>query len=540
MSVGPTNDEARVDESLSDKSLEKLSSGVSLIQVVDCVLNGDFFSQNQPCIGIECKGQEFLKSEAHLSEVVFNYEQVSANSLLVLSDDESKLAEPLFDKVVLNSSIGLVLTDSKEIADLAVKRKICTILLNDSCNDGIAPTRRALRAVAKLIRSQANIPVIGITGTSGKTTTKDLTVAALSARCNVLGTLNNQNSVWAVTRTLLRLNSMHDAVVLEFGSRKKGHVNILSEMAQPTIAYVSSIGESHLETFGDFQQVYISETDVYRRVRDSEIDPKLFLVNLDDRHIRKFFRSNKKKLTSIGSVVTLSRNSVRGADVVGRSVQTYGDNKELKTKVYAETPWGNVEYLIPLAGRHNVTNSLAALSLSMLTGKVSLEDVAVAFQGAQISGNRSEIFRMPGGLTILNDSYNANPLSMRAALDTLKRFKEEDESISYVIAAVGDMLELGEGAPNYHYAVGAYARECGVDELWATGEFANHWARGFNRKDSIRIFESTDELLAAILEADNKSFLGEHSCILLKSSHGSGLYKVGAKLKRLKRGGLRA
>lgn len=515
----------------------KTNLQVSFAQVVDCVMGGDFLLLDKPCIDVRCEGQKFLEGQRVVENVIFDYEQASPNSLLVIAEDDGKSAASLLNRKDFDPGVGLIMTSSRRIADLARKQKICSILLADSCDDGVAPARRALRALAKMIRAHTDIPVIGIAGTSGKTTTKDLTITALSARCNVLGTFSNQNSVWAVTRTLLKLNNLHDACVLEFGSRKEGHVRILSKMAQPTIAYISSIGASHLETFGDIQQVYRSETDIFRCVIESDVQPKLFVGNLDDRYVRRFFRSNWRRLESQGSVITISRGSTRGGDVTARRVQLYGSDESFKTRVFAQTPWGDIEYTIPLAGKHNVTNSLAALSLSMLTGKVSLEEIAEAFQEARISKYRSDIFRLQSGVAILNDSYNANPLSMRAAFEMLKQMKNDKEnSIDHVIAAVGDMLELGEGASEYHSNAGEYARECGVDELWVTGKFANDWANGFGKKDSLRIFDNTEDLLSAILEAERKGAVDENSCILLKSSHDSGLYRIALKLKKLRRG----
>jgi UDP-N-acetylmuramoyl-tripeptide--D-alanyl-D-alanine ligase len=365
--------------------------------------------------------------------------------------------------------------------------------------------------------------VILITGAAGKTTTKDLTVTALRGSTRVLSSLKNHNSNRAALRRLLKLGPRYGAGVFEVGTRQEKDVRRIAEIARPTISYTTSIGPSHLDSFGNIQAVLRAETEQYDNMIASN-SPVQVLANIDDPLLRKYCLKLKAKLPRDSRMYTVSVDGP--ADILARKVKFLFERDVMRTHFVAHTPWGRQEINIPLIGLHNVRNALAAISLGMLTGLTDLERIAGNLDVPHIAANRSKFFRSKHGFFVLDDSYNSNPLSMKAAFDTLVEIQENISRFKKIIAVVSDMNELAELAGRYHFQAGVQARNAGVSELIVGGKYGANWESGFGRP--VHRFKGISLALQQMLGCAEGN--PEDVLFLIKASHGTGLHKLSQRL----------
>lgn len=312
---------------------------------------------------------------------------------------------------------------------------------------------RALGRLARWHRRRFDIPVVAVTGSAGKTTAKEMIAAVLGTRYTVLTTPDNENNEIGVPRALLGLTPAHGAAVIEMGARHTGDIAYLCRIAQPTIGVLLNIGTAHLEVFGSVERVAKAKGELLDFIVDESY---VALVNADDCVIAGEAMRTKGRLLGFG----WSRES-----------HFSGEGLVLDQEGCGHFSLQNTSFHLRIPGRHNAHNALAAAAAGVQCG-ISLSQAAAALADFEPVSMRSEILRK-GGIRVINDCYNANPGSVRAALDLMAEMPADGRRI----AVLGDMLELGEDAAALHEEIGRYAA-AHVDVLLGTGPLSTHMVQG--------------------------------------------------------------
>jgi len=360
----------------------------------------------------------------------------------------------------------------------------------------------ALGQLGKVYRKRFDIPLIAITGSNGKTTTKEMTAAVLRTRYQVLATEGNLNTRLGVPMMLLRLSKHHDVAVIEMGITEDGGLSYLCDLAAPTIGVITNIGPAHLEFFGSVEGVAKAKGELLDYLDESS----MAILNLDDLHLSKKRARVKGRLLGFG---------------IEEISQFRGERLILDQEGCGQFSLQSLSFHLNVPGRHNVYNALAA-SAAGCALDVPLEYAARALADFRPPALRSQVLEQ-GGIRLLNDSYNANPASMQAALDTLAAMPAEGRRI----AVLGDMLELGEIAEEAHQQLGRYASAGGVDALFALGDFGETLVGGAveSGMGMANAYETSDELAGAL-----SGFVAPGDVVLLKGSRGMRMEQVALRL----------
>jgi UDP-N-acetylmuramoyl-tripeptide--D-alanyl-D-alanine ligase len=369
----------------------------------------------------------------------------------------------------------------------------------------------ALLGLGAWVRDAVDPVVVAITGSNGKTTTKDLVAAAVAAGRRVVASEGSQNNELGVPLTCCRLEPDTDVLVAEVGSRGVGHIAMLMPVLRPTIAVVTIVGASHLELLGDVATVARAKTEL---VLGLDADG-VAVLNADDHRVAAMGD------VAPGRVVTYGRG--RQADWRAEDVTLDGF---ARPRFAAVGPGDRrVDVTLPLPGEHNVGNALAALAVADLCG-VDAQAAAAALASATVSRWRMELLEGPGGLRILNDAYNANPTSTEAALKTLAGMSVAGRRW----AVLGTMAELGASSEAAHDRIGRLCIRLGIDGLVVVGQAAAAIRNaadqeGFYGQGDLYLVDSPDEavaLLAPRLRGDD--------AVLVKASRSVGLERVATAL----------
>ncbi len=329
---------------------------------------------------------------------------------------------------------------------------------------------QSLKQVAAFYRQQLTIPVVGVTGSVGKTSTKEMIAAALSGKFRVLKTAGNYNNEVGVPLTILRIREEHEAAVIEMGINHFGEMERLTAITRPDIAVITNIGQCHLENLGDRDGVLKAKTAIFqglpengRAVLNGD-DDKLVTVQEVQRRKPVFFSRN-------AAATAFSLKTRPQADVyLEKILDTDLFGSRFAMNIFGES----VEAFVPLPGEHMVTNALAAAAVGHLLGLTPTEIVNGIASVRAVDG-RSHMIRK-GEMTVIDDCYNANPVSMKSAIDLLMSAK------GLKTAILGDMFELGEEELALHKDVGAYAARAGVDRLICIGELSRAMQEGYGSK----------------------------------------------------------
>ena len=314
-------------------------------------------------------------------------------------------------------------------------------------------TQRALRDLARYYKKKFPIPVVALTGSVGKTTTKDMVAAVLGEKYRVLKTEGNLNNEIGVPMTLLRLSSEHEIAVLELGMNHAGEIDYLSAMVEPDAVLMTNIGDSHIEHFGSREKILEAKSEIFHHAK-----PDAFVViNGDDPLLSTLPGRLPFSFTRIGA----------GEGLDYRAVDVESDGASRMTcRIVA--PSGEFPVEIPALGDHMIYPTLMAAAVGEHFGLThqQIADGVLHFAPTKM---RMNILHRGDGITILNDTYNANPQSMRAAVQVLSNANGEHK-----IAVLGDMFELGPLAPALHAGIGEYLGKAGIQCLVAVGELAKH------------------------------------------------------------------
>ncbi|MBA4542542.1 MULTISPECIES: UDP-N-acetylmuramoyl-tripeptide--D-alanyl-D-alanine ligase [Thermoactinomyces] len=306
----------------------------------------------------------------------------------------------------------------------------------------------AMQQLAARYREESGVKVVAVTGSNGKTTTKDLIATVLSVKYHVHKTKGNLNNHIGVPLTLLSMPEQTETAVVEMGMNHAGEIEVLSRIARPDVAVITNIGESHLEHLGSREGIAKAKLEIKEGLKEN--GPLIF--DGDEPLLRQFLKEDHHPQIRVGwgeesdeSPVDVQIEGVRGMRFRSRKYQT--------------------EYYLPLMGRHNVKNSLLAVEVGRYLGMAESE-IQEGLAAVKLTGMRLELKQAANGMKIIDDSYNASPTSMRAALDLLSELEPGLKKW----ALLGDMREIGPEEKMYHTDLGVYAVKKGIDRLYTLGE----------------------------------------------------------------------
>lgn len=379
----------------------------------------------------------------------------------------------------------------------------------------VPDTFRAVTDLARGWRGRLRGRVVGVTGSTGKTSTKNLVRDVLSARCSVAATRGNQNNELGVPNTLLSAEEDTQAIVVEMGMRGAGQLEALCSFVRPEVGVVTNVGESHIELLGSRENIARAKAELIAALPDGSGVAVLNAADGFTPFLREVARTEER-----GVAVVLYDGSGAPspeADVYATDVEL---DDEGRPRFTLRTPQGAAPCALPVRGLHNVHNACAAAAVGAVFG-MDAAQIAEALRGARQEAGRQEVLHAAGGWTVVNDAYNANPDSMRAALSFFSSLSVAGRRI----AVLGDMGELGAFSAEGHARVGRLAAEAGLDGLVCVGELSRgiaqaavdagmdasavRWAAG--RQEALELLEGR---------------LSAGDAVLVKASHSMGLERL--------------
>jgi UDP-N-acetylmuramoyl-tripeptide--D-alanyl-D-alanine ligase len=368
----------------------------------------------------------------------------------------------------------------------------------------VADTLAAFKELAAWYRSRFDIPLIAVTGSTGKTSTKDMTAAMLSALHDTHKNTGNLNNEIGLSHTLLGLERHHAAAVVEMGMNHAGEIAVLSRMAGPTVAVITNIGHSHIGNLGSRENILAAKLEVLEGMAPGAP----LVINGDDPMLTQAAEAMTRPVIRCGFS---GENDVRALDV-----RLMGEQGSAFTAAAGED---RCEIELSFPGRHSIQNCLCALGAVRAAG-LSLMEAAEGIKALAAPKMRFCIDKMPNGTRIINDAYNASPDSVAAALDVLM-----DMQARRRYAVLGDMLEMGDYAPQVHYDTGGRAAGSGVDVLVAVGPLSVHTARGARDAgmDDSFVFHCLDHAGAVTYL---RALLGPGDAVLVKGSRGMRMEQI--------------
>lgn len=369
----------------------------------------------------------------------------------------------------------------------------------------VADALLALQRLAAWHRRRLHATVVGVTGSTGKTTTKDFLTGALAGSCRVVATQGNRNNEIGLPLTILRAGSDTDVLVVEMGMRGLGQIARLAEIARPDMGLVTNVGASHIELLGTQDAVATAKGELVRAV---PVNGAVFL-NGDDAYSDALRLDAKAPVTMYG---LSERCDVRAVDVEV--------DEASHARFTLESPQGDIRVELPLPGRHNVYNALAAAAVAFRLA-VPIECLKQGIEAANVSQMRMQLITTPDNVTIVNDAYNANPTSTRAALETLAEMRVPGRRV----AVLGDMAELGSLSELAHFQIGEAVPKLSIDLLVVVGPRAARIADGAKAEglDATRIIrcDDADEAIARLVGE-----IGNGDAVLVKASRVMGLERI--------------
>ena len=366
----------------------------------------------------------------------------------------------------------------------------------------VPDVQTALEQICAEYRRDLRLPVIGITGSVGKTSAKEMISAVLSQRLNVLKTDKNLNNQIGVPMTISRIRPEHQAAVVEMGISGFGEMSVLAKIARPDMAVFTLIGHAHLEFLHDLDGVLRAKTEML----DFMADDAPVLINGDDEKLRGLQCRQKKISFGLGENCDVRAENIR----LGESGETFCDI------VYGER---RIPVEIRAYGRHMIYAALEGAAVGLLMG-LSDGEIVKGVASFETVGRRAAVCDT-GFITLIDDSYNANPDSVKCGIDSLMKMPGRH------VCILGDMLELGEGSGEMHFDVGRYAGEKGAELVLTSGPLSKETCRGAGERG--RHFATREELIAAL-----PGLIQKGDRVLVKASLGSRFDQISEALKELK------
>ncbi|TVY09599.1 UDP-N-acetylmuramoyl-tripeptide--D-alanyl-D-alanine ligase [Paenibacillus cremeus] len=374
-------------------------------------------------------------------------------------------------------------------------------------------TLGALQRLAKAYRRELAVRIVGVTGSNGKTTTKDMTAAVLSTGFQVHKTAGNYNNHIGLPLTLLALSEDTEVAVLEMGMSGRWEIDLLSRLAEPEVAIITNIGEAHLLQLGSRKEIARAKTEILAGLRNGGV----LVYNGDEPLIEEVL----PEMAESGRMQNGSYSKIRFGTAADNDLYLKHmrlDAKGTRFTVHSEP---EAAFTIPVLGAHNAVNALAAIAVGRHFG-LSDEQIAAGLESAVMTGMRIEVMQTPSGITLLNDAYNASPTSMRAAIELLHEMKGYHKKF----AVLGDMLELGDQEAEFHREVGTWLDPQEIQAVFLFGPLSQHTAAGVQEHfDGERVKHYTDK--AELAEALSQVAAAQ-DLVLIKGSRGMKMEQVAA------------
>lgn len=442
-------------------------------------------------IAKSCKGTYFGPQEALQKEVkgiAIDSRKMEKDWLFVATKGERVDGHSFINQVIENGATAVI--SERKLADA----NFPYIVVEDSFV--------ALKQIAAFYREQLDVKVVGITGSVGKTSTKEMIASVLSTKYKVQKTQKNFNNEVGLPLTVFSISQEHEIAVLEMGISDFGEMTRLTHIAKPDVCVITNIGQCHLENLGDRDGVLKAKTEIFLGMKENgdvvlngEDDKLLTVRTVAGKPVHYFAKEQTKE------------SEVYASNIVSRGL--------LGTNCTIHTPQGNIEVHIQMPGEHMVNNALTATVVGLLFN-LTLEQMKEGIENAQTLAGRSHIIETEK-YVVIDDCYNANPVSMKAALDLL------ESANGRKVAIIGSMFELGENEEQLHYDIGVYAAAKNIDVIVALGQLGKNIHDGAKAAGhrAVYSFESVEEFLQ-----QKDSILNQKDTILVKASHGMHLEKI--------------
>lgn len=413
---------------------------------------------------------------------------IKPNSLFFALKGENFNGNKFAEEALLKGAAYVIVDEKEALRNASDKNKY--ILVSDSL--------KVLQALARYHREQLKIPIIAITGTNGKTTTKELAHIVLSKQYNVLSTFGNLNNHIGVPLTLLRINKNHELAIVEMGANHKGEIASLCEIAKPNYGLITNIGVAHMEGFGSIENLIDTKKELYDYIKDQDKDGRIFL------------NANSSILSEIAKKMELTTIEYG----TGKIDDNFITGKILDAQPNLKLEWciGSLCYITDtqLVGRYNLNNILAAISIAKYFG-VSSKNISEALSEYEVNNNRSQ-FKQTEHNKLIIDAYNANPSSMSAALENFDELTSNNK-----VLILGDMQELGEQSETSHIDIVKLLEQYKFNQVYLVGKNFKKAAEGTN----FVCFDNEKELRESIKKNPIKD-----KYILIKGSRSLQLEKI--------------
>ncbi len=443
-------------------------------------------------------------ASANFSAVGIDSRVVKAGHLFVAIKGENHDGHAFIPEVIGQGVQGVVMDQAK-----ADKLQGVRADNPDLTWVAVQNTIRALGDLAAYQRSRGKANVVGITGSNGKTTTRRLVATIFEGQFDTLASRGSYNNNIGLPLTLLKLGPQHQWVVLEMGMNHFGEIRRLSAICRPNIGVITNIGPCHLEGVGSIEGVLKAKAEILENIESGGA----IILNRDDPYLARLGTKTDKKVLFFGES--------KKADIRGHSIEETDQHIDFTLRM----PESQVRVNLPAAGRFMVHNALAAAAAGYAAG-LSGEAIQMGLARFRPVSGRMNIITTDRDVTIVDDTYNANPGSMAAAIRTLATLAGSDRSI----LVVGDMLELGDNTDRLHYEIGELAGRTAISRLYATGPHAPFVAKGALAGGMARgnVFTGEKEAIIETLKKELKA--GDR--LLVKGSRGSAMEKIVEPIKQ--------
>ena len=401
----------------------------------------------------------------------------------------------LFWEKALENGASTVIVQNVQIEDEKLKKWADKNIIK------VEDTLEALYSIARYKRSLYNIPVIAITGSVGKTSTKDIVANVVSKKYKTLKTEGNNNNNIGLPLTILRLQD-EEVAVIEMGMNHFGEISLLTSIAKPTICIITNIGTSHIGNLGSRENILKAKLEILEGSKKEAV-----IINNDNDLLHKWYEENKENY----NIKTYGIKEQ--SDIMAKEIKLEENKSTFTCKI------NNVEEKInvPVGGEHFVLNALCAITVGEVL-KIEENKIKKGIENFELTKKRMDIVELKNGIKIINDAYNASLESMAASLKVLSEFKERK------IAVLGDMFELGDFSEELHKKVGKEVVKNNIDILIACGENARYIAdvaRESANKENVYILRKTEEIKPLL-----EKIVKNNDVILFKASNGMKFYKI--------------
>ena len=404
-----------------------------------------------------------------------------------------------FWKQALDNGAEAVIIQDIEITEVEKERYSNKIIVK------VEDTSKALYEIAKYKRSLYDIPVIAVTGSVGKTSTKDVIASVVSSKYKTLKTEGNNNNNIGLPLTILKLKD-HEAMVVEMGMNHFGEISLLTDIARPTLAVITNIGTSHIGNLGSRENILKAKLEIL----EGMIVPKI-IINNDNDLLHKWYEKNKNKI-EIHTFGIQNESELTAKDI---------KLKEESSEFLAKSPSGLVKINVPVGGEHFVYNALCAIEVGHILG-IADDNIKKGIEKFELTKKRMDIKKLANGAILINDAYNASYESMKASLNFLARHTGKRK-----IAVLGDMFELGEYTEELHRNVGKEVVKNGIDILICSGENSKYIIEEAKKSKNLKIyFMNNNEQIVEKLTQE----LRNGDVVLVKASNGMKFFEICQKL----------